>query len=228
MTKPWSDDKRLLIFDLDGTLIDSFQDIAMSVNAMLTELGLPTLELTTIQQYIGAGARFLLSNSLREAGAEPDKRLEEAREVFVQCYKRNLANHTCFFEGAEDFLDRALQEGMTLALCTNKPLQFTNPLLEHLETSERFSIVLGGDSLPTRKPDPAPLLHILQTLKILPEQAVMVGDSIYDVMAAKNAGVEVWGVVTGHHSAEELQAKGADRVFRHIRDFWPSRPPAMV
>lgn len=165
----------LVIFDLDGTLVDSAPNIAEALNGTLQELGLQHFSEATIRSWIGEGVHVLLATALREAGSTRDA--DAAMPVMMRHYEASLLHNPQLYPGVAEALTGLRDAGVTLALCTNKPSRFIAPLLEHLGIAAHFSSVLGGDSLPQRKPDPAPLLQLARHFQRSPQQCLMVGDS---------------------------------------------------
>jgi phosphoglycolate phosphatase len=195
----------LIIFDLDGTLLDSFRDIAEAVNGTLQAMSLPALSLAQIKQHIGQGARYLLEQCLIETGATSEHAMAEARKHFYPLYRDNLAVYTTLYPGVRETLNSLANQDITLTVCTNKPIELAEPLLQQLQLRSFFVDVLGGNSLPKRKPDPAPLLHLIQQTQATPRDTLMVGDSQYDIIAGKRAGTRTCGVTYGHHDRAEME-----------------------
>ena len=195
--------KKAVLFDLDGTLIDSAPDLAASLNHTLHSLGMPTYDLDTIRSWIGGGATLLLQRGLtgqmEPSGVNPEL-FEKAKELFFAHYRANLCNQTKAYPYAKEVLEY-LRPRYTLALVTNKPYTFVPPILRKLGL-ERFDLVLGGDSLKTKKPSPEPLLHACQKLGVAPYETMMIGDSINDYLAAKEAGMDMIWVAYGYDSSE--------------------------
>jgi phosphoglycolate phosphatase len=202
----------LYIFDLDGTLVDSFKDIACATNRVLTKLGLTTLPETQIMSYVGQGAQWLLSCSLKAAGDPHASLLTQARQLFLPDYMAHLTDHTKPFPGVVDMLQLLHTSGATLAICTNKPLVLASALIQQLDLKPYFATILGGDSLETKKPDPAPLLHIMRQFSISPRHTAMIGDSSYDILAGRRANTWTCGVVHAIHQAPELLRCAADLI----------------
>ena len=198
--------KKAVLFDLDGTLIDSAPDLAASLNYALSSLGLPTYDLQTIRGWIGGGATLLLQRGLtgqmEPSGVDP-KLFEKAKELFFAHYRANLCNQTKAYPYAKEILEY-LRSRYALALVTNKPYAFIPPILQKLGL-ERFDLVLGGDSLEAKKPSPKPLLHVCKRFEIRPKEALMVGDSINDYLAAKAARMDMVLVEYGYET-QELKA----------------------
>jgi phosphoglycolate phosphatase len=175
----------ILLFDLDGTLVDSVQDIASSVNELLERLGKPVLPKKTIQSYVGEGVRKLLERSL-EAGPEAELAREE--EIYLSIYRRRLLETTRPYPGVVPALED-LHERHPLAVLTNKPVAESLRILEGLDLRRFFRAVRGGDSFPRKKPDPMGVRSLQQELGARNEATILVGDSSVDYRTAKNAGI---------------------------------------
>jgi len=208
---------RLLVFDLDGTLVDSSRDIAAAVNAALARVspGTPAIPLDAILSFVGEGARLLVERSLRHAdlGLSAD----EVLPVYVECYAERLLDTTRLYPGVAEALDALA--GPTLAVLTNKPGDFSRRILEGLGVARRFARVLGAGDVPSRKPDPGGLLRLMAETEAAPGETWMVGDSATDVAVARAAGVRVAGVTWGFHPVA-LRAAGPDRLI--------DRPPDLA
>jgi phosphoglycolate phosphatase len=197
----------LVLFDLDGTLVDSAPDLAYSVNAMLEDLGLLPREEAEVRQWIGSGAERLVKRALTGAlHAEPgDALFHQAFELFSEIYIDNTCHQSQLFPGVREGLDYLRDTGRKIGCVTNKRGRFTEPLLKGLGIFEDFDIVVSGDTLRVKKPDPLPLLHAAQTLDIEPCYSLMVGDSINDVQAARAAGFSVLCVRYGYNNGERIE-----------------------
>jgi len=185
----------LVVFDLDGTLIDSSRDLANAVNAALRRVdpAAPTLALDVVRSFIGSGARKLVARSLVHAGiALP---AEDVLPVFLEEYERRLTEHTRFYPGIEAVLDRLAEH--PLAVLTNKPGAMSRRILEALGAAPRFFRVYGGGDLPSRKPDPEGLQRLMAESMATPAATVMVGDSSIDVQTGRAAGARTVGVRYG-------------------------------
>ncbi len=220
-------DKKMLLFDLDGTLIDSVPDLAKALNATLRELNLPTYEEATIRTWIGNGAAMLLKRGLlgeREIDREPEKELfARALEIFLERYAAVLNDATGLYPEVKETLQKLREWGYRMAIVTNKPSQFVAPILENLGIESFFEHVVGGEDLPRKKPDPLPLLHCCEVLGCRPEKAVMIGDSSNDILAARAAGIPSVVVAYGYSADREVRDLGADAVverFGEILDFF--------
>ncbi|HXZ02193.1 MAG TPA: phosphoglycolate phosphatase [Stellaceae bacterium] len=177
-----------LLFDLDGTLVDSVPDLAAAANRLLAELGRPPLGEAEIAAMVGDGVAKLVERALaaRQAG---NAALAPAIARFTALYAADAATLTRPYPGVPEGLAALAEAGVALAICTNKLEQVTRRVLDGLGLAHYFAVVLGGDSLPARKPDPAPLLAALERLGVAPADAAMVGDHRNDMLAAERAGV---------------------------------------
>ncbi len=178
---------RLAVFDLDGTLVDSRKDLADAVNALLAELGRPSLSEAAVGEMVGEGARVLIDRALAASGVEAAL-APAALQRFLALYDARLLNHTAPYDGIPELL-QALHGRTRLAVLTNKPGAASLRILEGLKLARFFDEVIGGDSALLRKPDPAALLHLMDRFGSTPEETVLVGDSRIDLETARNAGV---------------------------------------
>jgi phosphoglycolate phosphatase len=176
---------RVLVFDLDGTLVDSRRDIAETANEVLASMDAPPLDHDAVVQMVGEGARKLVARLLAAAGLQAD--LEAAYQRFSAVYERRLADHTRPYPGVVAGLER-LADRYTLAVLTNKPQLHTDRLLDALDLRRYFDQVLGGDTAQGRKPDPAGLLALVGAAGAVPESALLVGDSWVDAETARRGG----------------------------------------
>ncbi len=173
-----------LIFDLDGTLIDSKRDLIQSVNAMLQGMGREALHEDTISGYIGHGAPQLIGRALGNGATEADR--ERALKLFLAHYEEHKLDSTCAYPGVTEALDEL--RGISLAVLTNKPVRVSVRILEGLGLAKYFRAVYGGNSFETKKPDPLGARKILEEFGATPEEAMLIGDSEVDVQTARNAG----------------------------------------
>lgn len=203
---------RLLAFDLDGTLVDSVPDIARAVDLMACELGLPPPGVGKVRIWVGDGVRRLVKRALTgEHDAEPAEDLyRRGMESFRRHYREHLADATRLYPFAFEVLNGLRSAGTQLACITNKSAEFTEPLLQKLGLRAYFGVVLSGDSLEKRKPDPLPLLHAARSLHIAPAQSCMVGDSVNDIRAAHAAGFRAVAVAYGYGNPAELATAAPD------------------
>ncbi len=192
----------LLIFDLDGTLIDSAPDLVASVNYMLRRLGKEPFDEATIRTWIGNGAQMLVKRALC-GKKDPDPLnhtyFKTALSIFLDHYEKNCTNRTILYPGVKETLQKLRHK--KLAIATNKPERFVRPIIEHLGI-DYFDALVGGDTLPTKKPDPAMLHHICETLGT--KDAIMIGDSANDILAAKAAGLPSIAITHGYNQGEDL------------------------
>lgn len=177
--------KALLIFDLDGTLIDSRRDLCTAVNLMRAHYALPPLPLDTVAGFVGDGVRKLVTRSLPESGVQQD----EAVRLMTGFYRAHLTDETVLYPGVREGVEALWKAGFKLALISNKVVEACETLLRHFGVRPFFSSVLGGDSGPALKPDPAAILETLRTLQADPGRTWMVGDHVADLQAARAAGV---------------------------------------
>jgi phosphoglycolate phosphatase len=175
---------RALIFDLDGTLIDSKRDLIHSVNAMLEEMGREQLHEDTISGYIGHGAPQLIGRALGESATEAER--ERALKFFLGYYEDHKMDSTCEYPGVPEALERLAT--FPMAILTNKPVRISRRILEALDLAKYFRAVYGGNSFEAKKPDPLGAHTILREFGAAPSEAILIGDSEVDVQTARNAG----------------------------------------
>ena len=217
--------RRAGLFDLDGTLVDSVPDLAAAVNEVLGRFGRPGLAEAEIRQYVGDGARLLLARAFaRRADADPGMpEVDRAWSAFMSSYEAHLCIHSRLYPGVAETLSHlhatGVGMGVGMGVVTNKPARFIAPLLDRLGIRDPFGALVGGDSLPQRKPDPAPVLAALRQLELTRGAAcVMVGDSINDVLAGRAAGCVVVGVSYGYNQGVDLAQAGAAAVIDRMAD----------
>lgn len=201
----------LIVYDFDGTLVDTLFDIADAVNLSLNELGLRTLSRETIRKYVGRGVERLMEQSISDTGCSD---LPRAVELFRKHYSQNLMNHTRFYPSGREILDYFSNKKQ--AICSNKPEDFVRRILESLNSLECFDAILGGDSLQSKKPDPEGLLQLLDRFECSPEQVVLVGDSPVDIETGKRAGVYTCVVSFGLGDPEEIALANPDCSIDHL------------
>jgi len=196
---------RVLIFDLDGTLIDSKRDLIHSVNAMLVEMGREALHEDTISGYIGHGAPQLIARALGNGATEEER--ERALKFFLGYYEEHKMDSTCAYPGVEEALGRL--NGFSMAVLTNKPVRVSVRILEALGLKKFFRAVYGGNSFETKKPDPQGARRILEEFGASPAEAMLIGDSEVDVQTARNTGT-VAVVVNYGFGTNDREAYPAD------------------
>ncbi len=204
----------MILIDLDGTLVDTVPDLADAVNAMLRALGMPPHPEARVREWIGNGAERLVRRALvgRYEGEPPEELFQRGYPIFLQAYQENVCRRSRPFPGVEAGLKALEAAGYPLACVTNKPARFTEPLLEQLGLDRYFRLVVSGDTLPRKKPDPAPLLHAACFFGVAPQHALMVGDSINDVQAARAAGFRVVCVPYGYNHGQDIREARPDAV----------------
>ncbi len=199
------------LFDLDGTLADTIADIAASTNHVRGSHGLPALTLATVQSFVGHGAATLLHRALPELGyGEQDPRWREVQARYGEHHAQACTQTARLYPGVLHHLRTLRAAGHPLAVVTNKPERFARQLTAHLGLDPLLRAVLGGDSLPQRKPDPAPLLEALRRCGAGPAGATMVGDGETDLRAGKSAGLRTIACLYGYRPPELLRREGAD------------------
>ena len=215
-SRRWS--ARAVLIDLDGTLLDTIDDLAAAANAMLVELGLDPRPVLEMRSFVGKGAESLVQRALtgRLDGHVEPERLNEAVSVFRRHYTRENGVSARCYPGVREGLALMRAMGLGLACVTNKPVAFTLPLLERTGLMSDFDIVIGGDSLPRKKPDPAQLLHACDGFGIAPGKAVMIGDSVNDARAARAAGMPVFVLPYGYNEGQDVATLDADAVIESL------------
>lgn len=185
----------LLIFDLDGTLIDSKLDLVEAVNAARAHLGLPPAENERVYSYVGNGAPTLIRRALGPSAGEED--VQRALDFFLAYYREHLLDHTKPYPGVPEALDRLRQQGVQMAVLTNKPARISQASVDGLGLGRYFRRVYGGNSFEQKKPHPIGIETLLADCGVPRHRAMMVGDSAVDVQTARNAGIKACGVTYG-------------------------------
>lgn len=218
--------KRLIAFDLDGTLIDSVPDLAAAVVRTLNGLGLPEPDEAEVRNWVGNGAPVLVERALNWAlQAVPDSSLQQrAYDAFMVHYGAAPNTLTTLYPGVKQALQSLYQQGLTLVLITNKPERFIEPLLNHFEMLDYFTQWIGGDSLAEKKPHPLPLLHAAQHCQIPPTECVMVGDSRHDIAAGKAAGFTTLALPYGYNHGEPIENSHPDLVLSSLTELLITAP----
>ncbi|HZP43829.1 MAG TPA: HAD-IA family hydrolase [Candidatus Binatia bacterium] len=198
-------------FDLDGTLVDSRADLAAAVNYVMRRLGLPEVPPPRLYTYVGEGARVLVERALGPAHRD---RLEEGVALFMPWYAEHLLDATRPYPGMVEALAALAERGAALSVLTNKPVAMSRAILDGLGLSARFVDVIGGDSLPTRKPDPAGLERLRAATGTARDRMLLVGDSAIDVRTARAGGVAFCGVAWGL-APDALRAAAPERTIAH-------------
>lgn len=203
-----------VIVDLDGTLLDTVADLAAAVNAMLAGLGRPALATARVAEFVGKGAEVLVHRALTDSldGRAPAQLLEPAYRSFLEYYRRENGRQAVLYPGVVDGLRAMRAKGLRLAVVTNKPGAFTGPLLERTGLASYFELVVSGDSLERRKPDPLPMLHVCQRFGLEADRVVAIGDSLNDAQAARAAGIPVMTVPYGYNEGHDVRTLDVDAI----------------
>jgi len=210
----------MVLLDVDGTLVDTVPDLAYSIDAMLLEIGLPKRGEDKIRHWVGNGIEKLVQRALTdEDDGEPDAQLfDRAFSVFMEIYAENAARHSRFYPGVETGLEFLKEKQFKLGCVTNKRARFTEILLQSLGIYDDFELVICGDTLPKRKPDPLPLLYAANFFSVTPESSLMVGDSINDVAAARAAGFNILCVSYGYNRGMDIRDANPDAVVHSLAE----------
>ncbi len=214
----------LVMFDLDGTLVETAPEIADAVNGLLREIGLPAASEQLVEGWIGHGTRELLARAYAHAA---DRDVEELRadgtidalmERMAEHYRRHCGTRSRLYPEVAQSLEDLRACGVRLAVVTNKEGRFSLPVLQAHDILRFFDLVVAGDSLPAKKPDPLPLQHCLDTFVCRRERALFVGDSQFDVQAARAAGVAVWALPYGYNLGRPVAEQHPDRMIASIAE----------
>lgn len=200
----------LLIFDLDGTLIDSKRDLVEAVNATRRHMALDELHDETIASYVGNGAPVLIRRVMGEAAPQSD--VDRALDYFLGYYRDHALDYTVLYPGVRESLDRFAAAGIRLAVLTNKPERISKRIVEGLGVGAHFVEVYGGNTFEQKKPDPIGIHALLGATGVDPKRTAMIGDSAVDIQTARNAGVVALGVRYGFQPGA-LEASGPDQLF---------------
>ena len=201
----------VLLFDLDGTLIDSAPDLAGAANDLRADHGLPPLPHATLRPMVGSGARGMVGIAF---GAAPgDDRFDALKDAFLARYADRLLHSTQVFEAMQPVLDRLDRAGLPWGIVTNKAMRFTAPLVDGLGLSQRAKVVIAGDTTPHAKPHPEPLLEAARRIGVAPQACVYIGDDHRDMVAGRAAGMATLAAAWGYlGQGEPIDAWGADHV----------------
>nr|WP_221893250.1 phosphoglycolate phosphatase [Pusillimonas minor] len=207
-----------VLLDLDGTLVNSIPDLADATNAMRTEMGLPPLPLDVIATYVGKGAENLVRRALSSGFEAPltEETVAQGLALFKQHYHVVNGTKSAVYEGVVDGLTQLRDAGVAMAVVTNKPAEFTHPLLQACGLSGFFEHVVCGDTCTEKKPHPMPLLHACKLLDVDPGQAILIGDSANDALAAQAAGMSVFAVPYGYNEGQDVQNLKVDGIVASI------------
>ncbi len=208
----------MILIDVDGTLVDSVPDLAYCVDQMMMRLDLTPHGEERVRNWVGNGVERLVRRALiGQLDGEPDEELfAEAYPIFLDLYAENTSKRSVLYPGINEGLDYFQSKGYKLGCVTNKASQFTIPLLKNLGVYDRFGIVVSGDTLEKKKPDPAPLLHAAAFFDVSPEHALMVGDSVSDVKAARAAGFQIVCMSYGYNHGMDIREAKPDAVLNRL------------
>ena len=204
----------MVLIDVDGTLVDSVPDLAYCVDQMMIHMGREPWGEAEVRNWVGNGVERLVRRALigKLDGEPDDADFEKAYPVFLDLYAENTSKRSVLYPGVKEGLAYLKQEGYKLGCVTNKAEQFTLPILRDLGIYDNFEIVISGDTLEKKKPDPLPLLHVAEFFSVKPENAVMIGDSVSDVKAARAAGFSIVCMTYGYNHGVDIRDSNPDVV----------------
>ncbi len=204
----------MVLIDLDGTLVDSVPDLTFCVDEMMTRLGRPPRGESAVRQWVGNGVERLVARALiGQLDGEPDRAdFDQALPIFLELYAENTSVRSRPYPGVRAGLELLRSRGYRLGCVTNKAAQFTEPLLDAVGIRDVFDLVISGDTLPEKKPSPMPLLHAAEHFRVEPSAALMLGDSVSDVKAARAAGFGIICVSYGYNHGDDIRTAEPDAV----------------
>jgi phosphoglycolate phosphatase len=213
----------MILIDVDGTLVDSVPDLAFCVDAMMESLSMPACGEAAVRNWVGNGVERLVQRALTGSldGMPGTALFDQAYPVFLDLYAENTSKRSCLYPGVREGIDALKSAGYPLGCVTNKAAQFTVPLLKDLGVHDDFSIVICGDTLPKKKPDPMPLLHAADYFNVNPADALMIGDSISDVKASRAAGFRIICMTYGYNHGEDIRDAHPDAVIDSFVEICP-------
>jgi phosphoglycolate phosphatase len=205
---------KMVLIDVDGTLVDSVPDLSYCVDEMMRSLKMPQRGEIAVRQWVGNGVERLVKRALlNRLNGEPDPTLfHQALPIFLELYAENTSKRSRLFSGVEEGLAYLASSGYKLGSVTNKAEQFTIPLLRDLGIIDFFEVIISGDVLPRKKPDPLPLLYAAEKMGVAPTQSMMLGDSKSDVLAARAAGFQIVCMSYGYNHGEDIRDYKPDAV----------------
>ena len=204
----------MILIDVDGTLVDSVPDLAFCVDEMMKQLDMPVRGEASVRDWVGNGVERLTRRALiNQLDGEPDDALfEKAYPIFLELYAENTSKRSTLYPGVREGLEYMRSAGYKMGCVTNKAEQFTLPLLGDLGIQSEFEIIICGDTLEEKKPHPLPLLHAAEFFKTKPENALMLGDSVSDVKAARAAGFQIICMSYGYNHGVDIHDSNPDAV----------------
>ena len=205
---------KLIMIDVDGTLVDSVPDLAYCIDEMMQKLGLQKWGEVKVRHWVGNGIPKLVERALTgELEGRPIKEVFDiAYPIFLDLYEDNTAERSYLYDGVREGLDYLKSQGYQLGCVTNKSEQFTHPLLKVLGIFNDFKIIISGDTLAKRKPDPMPLLYCAEHFNLKPEECLLLGDSVSDVKAARAAGIDIICMSYGYNHGNDIEDENPDLV----------------
>ena len=218
---------RMILIDVDGTLVDSVPDLAYCVDELMKALDRPVHGEAKVRNWVGNGVERLVRRALigQLDGEPPDADYARAYPIFLELYAENTSKRSRLYPGIREGIDWLKSQGYLLGCVTNKAAQFTLPLLEDLGVRDDFAIVVSGDTLPVKKPDPAPLLHAAKHFGVTPAESLMVGDSVSDVKAARAAGFQIVCMSYGYNHGVDIRTAHPDAVIDSLVELRALLPP---
>ncbi len=210
-----------LIFDLDGTLVDTAPDLLLATNHALSLIDRPAMSITQLRGFVGHGSRALIEKGVAATGdAVDEETLRRLNLAFLDYYGDNIARDSVMFQGLTSVLDNAKSRNLKLGVCTNKVERLSLKLLAELGVMPVIDAVVGGDTLPVMKPDPAPYFETARRMNVNPARTIMFGDSETDIRTAQAAGVPVIAVTFGYTS-QPVATFNPTHIIDHYDDAWP-------
>ncbi len=202
----------MVLIDVDGTLVDSVPDLAYCVDEMLKQLDMPVRGEDRVRHWVGNGVERLVERALvDDLDGYPEEDLKaKGLPIFMELYAENTCVRSCLYPGVREGMDYLKAAGYKLGCVTNKAEAFTHPLLKQLGIFDEFAIVISGDTLAKKKPDPLPLLHAAEFFGVPPEQSMMLGDSVSDVKAARAAGFQITCMTYGYNHGDNIADANPD------------------
>ena len=212
---------KALIFDLDGTLVDTAPDLMAATNHALAVAGRPGISDTQLRQFVGHGSMALIKLGLEATGGLPEEaEVLSLQDAFLHHYGNNIVAHSRVFDGVLPLLETAAAHGLKMGVCTNKKEELSHKLLDEIGLAKYFSAVVGGDTLPNMKPNPEPYLEVARRMGVDAATTLMFGDSETDIRTAQNVGVPVIAVSFGYTNAH-VSSFNPTYVIDHYDEAWP-------
>ena len=210
----------MILIDVDGTLVDSVPDLAYCVDEMMKQLDRPGYGEDRVRNWVGNGVERLVRRALvDQLDGEPEEaEFARAYPIFLELYAANTSKRSLLYPGIREGLDYLKASGYRLGCVTNKAAQFTLPLLRDLGVYDEFELIISGDTLPKKKPDPMPLLHAAEHFGVAPAHALMIGDSQSDVKAARAAGFQIVCMSYGYNHGEDIRDYHPDAVLDSLAE----------